>query len=372
MATRKLKSNREKAEALDAKIYGKERQYDREMTKMELVDALTFYNSFSRKDLEKHVMTFMRKSGYSKDNISQFNACEDWRLPMTSAKLAAVINKSGEVALPKTAIINLKADIDRCIEQGKLNLIETQKEEAKPLVPKVDINAKKALVIINDIDFCIDERNWEFDVYECMQQNQATPAVAKHIEDTYSGVLGELLLAYEKADEQLIEGYSNFKRPELKKFIGFVENILTSTKKYTQNVKAMKVRKPRKAKVKSAAQLTTKVKFCKSFPELKLVSIDPTSIVGAHSVWIYNTKYRKLGVYIAGPNQTLSVKGTTIINYNEELSLNKTLRKPEIQLNEFTNANKVTLRKFLENINGKAATLNGRLNEDTVILKAFT
>lgn len=371
MATRKPKSNREKAEAIDAKIYGKERQYDREMTKMELINALTFYNSFSRKDLEKHIITFMRKSGYSKDNILQFNACEDWRLPMTSAKLAAVINKSGEVALSKDAIINLKADLDRCIERGKEVLL-ADKEEAQSPVPKVDSSAKKALVIINDIDFCIDERSWEFDVYECMQLNQATPAVAKYIEDTYSNLLSELLLAYEKADDQLVEGYSNFKRTDLKKFIGFVENVLTSTKKYTQNVKAMKVRKPRKAKVKSASQLTTKVKFCKSFPELKLVSTDPTSIVGAQSVWIYNTKYRKLGVYIAGPNQTLSIKGTTIINYNEELSLHKTLRKPEIQLNEFTNANKVTLRKFLENINGKAATLNGRLNEDTVILKAFT
>jgi hypothetical protein len=372
MATRQPKSNREKAAALDAKIYGKERQYDRLMTKMELVDALTFYNSFSRKDLEKHVTTFMKKVGYSKTQISDFNACEDWKFPITSAKLAAVYNKSGEIALQSSAINNLKNDIDRCIEQGRLNIIALSKEEEKPAVRKFDPTTKKAIEIINDIDMSIDERDWNFDVYACMQQNQATPGVAKYIEGAYTKTLEELMLAYEKVDEQLVEGYSNFKKPELKKFIGFVENILTSAKKYTQNVKAMKVRKPRKLKVKSAAQLTTKVKFCKSFPELKLVSVDPTSIVGAQSVWIYNTKYRKLGVYIAAPNQTLSIKGTTIINYNEELSLHKTLRKPEIQLNEFTNANKVTLRKFLENINGKAATLNGRLNEDTVILKAFT
>lgn len=371
MATRKLKSNREKAEAIDAKIYGKERQYDREMTKMELINALTFYNSFSRKDLEKHVIAFMKKSGYSKTQISQFAACEDWRLPMTSAKLAAIISKSGEIALSSSAINNLKTDIDRCIMRGQEVLLADQ-EEVAPAVPKLDLNIKKAWLIINDIDNSIDDRNWKFDTYACMQQHQATPTAAKYVEDTYSRALSELLLAYEKLDDQLVEGYSNFKRMDLKNFIGFIENVLTSTKKYTQNVKAMKVRKPRKAKVKSASQLTTKVKFCKSFPELKLVSVDPTSIVGAQSVWIYNTKYRKIGVYIAAPNQSLSVKGTTIINFNEELSQHKTLRKPETQLNEFTNANKVTLRKYLENINGKAATLNGRLNEDTVILKAFT
>ena len=116
MATRKPKSNREKAAALDAKIYGKERQYDREMTKMELVDALTFYNSFSRKDLEKHVITFMKKVGYSKTQMTQFSACEDWKFPITSAKLAAVYNKSGEVALTSSVINNLKKNIDNCVE----------------------------------------------------------------------------------------------------------------------------------------------------------------------------------------------------------------------------------------------------------------
>ncbi len=372
MATRKPKSNREKAEAIDAKIYGKELQYDRAMDKMELIKALSFYNSFSRVDLMKHVVTYMKKAGYSRSQISEFNACNDSRFPITTAKLAAVINKSGEVALPASALETLKSEIGLSIDGGKAALAQEKKEEAKPVVPKLDVNQKKAILLSGEIDGSIDERNWTLDVYNLMQEHQANPAIAKYIEQNYASLLEELMLAYEKADDQLIEGYSNFKRTELKKFMAFVEHILTSAKKYTQNVKAMKVRKPRKAKVKSASQVTSKVKYCKSFPELKLVSIDPSSIVGAQSLWIYNTKYRKLGVYIAAPNQTLSVKGTTIQNFNEELSLQKTLRKPETQLNEFTNANKVALRKFLDNINGKAAVMNGRLNEDVVILKAFT
>jgi hypothetical protein len=336
---------------------------------MELIEALSFYNSFARKDLARHILSFMKKAGYSREQITNFNACEDWRLPITSAKLAAVINKSGEIALEKRAIDNLKQDIDKCVLRGKevLNVVEEVE-----VVAKVDPSTKKAIAIIAEIDHQIDERNWSFDVYAWMQEMLATPVIAKHVEKNYVQLLEELMLAYEKADDQLIEGYSNFKRVELKKFIGFVESILTSAKKYVQNTKAMKVRKPRKVKEKSATQLTSKVKFCKSFPDLKLVSISPADIVGAASVWIYNTKYRKLGVYIAAPNKTLSIKGTTIINVNEEISISKTLRKPEAQLNEFATASKVALRKFLENINGKAATLNGRLNEDTVILKAFT
>ena len=371
MATRQVKSNREKAAAIDAKIYGKERTYDREMTKMELVNALTFYNGFSRKDLDKNVITFMKKNGYSKTQIAEFSACEDWKFPMTSAKLASIIAKSGEVALPVTALAELKANINTCIEQGRANLLEASLAEEKPIVIKQDPTTKKASGIMAHIDGFIDDRDYTFDVYKYLQEQAATPVIANKIKDNYSPLLEELLLVDTKADHQLVEGYGNYKRTELKKFIKFVESIITSASTFINNTKAMKTRKPRKKKVKTADQLTAKVKYCKSFPDLRLVSIDPSKIIEASSVWIYNTKYRKLGVYIAAPNQTLSIKGTTIINYNEELSVCKTLRKPEVQLGEFSTASKVALRKFLENINGKAASLNGRLNEDIVILKAF-
>jgi hypothetical protein len=48
----------------------------------------------------------------------------------------------------------------------------------------------------------------------------------------------------------------------------------------------------------------------------------------------------------------------------------KTLRKPEQQLPEFNKAGKVQLRKFLDNIKGVETKMNGRFNEQTVILKA--
>ena len=372
MATRQVKSNREKAAALDAKIYGKERTYDREMTKMELVNALTFYNGFSRKDLDKNVITFMKKNGYSKTQIAEFSACEDWKFPMTSAKLASIIAKSGEVALPAAALAELKANINACVEQGRANLLEASLQQERPIVIKQDPTTKKASGIMAHIDGFIDDRDYTFDVYKYLQEQAATPVIANKIKDNYSPLLQELLLVDTKADDQLVEGYGNYKRTELKKFIKFVESIITSASTFINNTKAMKTRKPRAKKVKTADQLTSKVKYCKSFPDLRLVSIDPSKIIEASSVWIYNTKYRKLGVYIAAPNQTLSIKGTTIINYNEELSVCKTLRKPEVQLGEFSAASKVALRKFLENINGKAAALNGRLNEDIIILKAFT
>ena len=86
-------------------------------------------------------------------------------------------------------------------------------------------------------------------------------------------------------------------------------------------------------------------------------------------LWIYNTKSRKLGKYVAGSYQTLGVKGTTIVGFDEQKSTSKTLRKPEEKLKEFAKAGKVQLRKFLDEIRATETRLTGRINEDIVLLK---
>ena len=93
---------------------------------------------------------------------------------------------------------------------------------------------------------------------------------------------------------------------------------------------------------------------------------------------MFNTKTRKIGKYIASnidpkgmqrQGSGLSVKGTTIIGYNENDSIQKTLRKLTEQLKEFKDAGKVKLRKYMEDIKTTDTKLNGRCNPDTVLLK---
>ena len=103
-------------------------------------------------------------------------------------------------------------------------------------------------------------------------------------------------------------------------------------------------RKPRKRKEKSPEKLVAKLKYKIEDTKLGIKSIDPTEIIYAESLWVYNTKTRKLGQYQAKvldprkmnrPGTGLMVKGTSIIGYDEETSIQKTLRKPEQQLKEF-------------------------------------
>jgi hypothetical protein len=76
-----------------------------------------------------------------------------------------------------------------------------------------------------------------------------------------------------------------------------------------------------------------------------------------------------MGRYMAAEFQELGVKGTSITGFDPVKSVQKTLRKPEEQLKEFKAAGKVQLRKFLEDIKAVDIKLNGRINEDTILLK---
>jgi hypothetical protein len=76
-----------------------------------------------------------------------------------------------------------------------------------------------------------------------------------------------------------------------------------------------------------------------------------------------------LGRYVATEFAELGVKGTTITGFDEHKSVQKTLRKPADQLKEFKAAGKVALRKFLDDINAVDTKMNGRINEDIILLK---
>jgi len=70
-----------------------------------------------------------------------------------------------------------------------------------------------------------------------------------------------------------------------------------------------------------------RLKSMDKYDDLKLVSIATKDIVGALQLWVYNVKQRKLGCYHAEDAGGLSVKGTTIINYQRNQIHSKTIEK---------------------------------------------
>ena len=168
-------------------------------------------------------------------------------------------------------------------------------------------------------------------------------------------------------DPDVKEAYSNFTKTQLKKLIAYCDQVIVDGMKLAGE--AVKTRKPRKRKAKSAEQLIAKLNYAKDFAELKLVSIDPKTIIGASSLWVYNTKTRKLGVYHALDAVGLGIKGSTIQNFAESKSISKTLRKPAVTLPEVLKSGKVALRNIINDIRAAETQLTGRINNDTILLR---
>jgi len=165
----------------------------------------------------------------------------------------------------------------------------------------------------------------------------------------------------------LDEDYKHLTAKQKKAYLNFVQSILNDCSAYLGNArKQTKLRKPRKKKLKSAEQLASKVRFKESDTELKLTSVTPASIVGAHSVWLFNTKTRKI-TYLEGDK--LSIKGTTIIDFDTDKSFSKIIRKPET-LADLLNTPRAKMLKDIRTLKTKATPANGRLSADVLILRA--
>jgi len=171
-------------------------------------------------------------------------------------------------------------------------------------------------------------------------------------------------------EQQLVEGYSRLGKRQIKSTIDMWKSIVDTAASYGTVKKAE--RAPRKHKPVAPEKQVKKVKFLKKDPTLGIESIDPTKLVGATEVWIYNTKTHKIGIYVADNySKVLTVKGAGLLGFSEKESRQKTLRKPEVQLKQFLGLGKPAARKWLEGIKSTDIKLNGRTNENTILLRAY-
>ena len=168
-------------------------------------------------------------------------------------------------------------------------------------------------------------------------------------------------------DEYISEAWGHLKPKQVDKMMDFYGIIVDDLERVIKNASAQ--RKPRKIKQKSASKLIKNLKYQSEYPDLKLVSINPEKIVGASELWVYNTKYNKLGVYYAENSvRGFTVKGCTIQQFDEKISIQKTARKPEDVLRALT---KRSLKKKLKEMKTKDQPVTGRINAQTILLGAF-
>ena len=183
----------------------------------------------------------------------------------------------------------------------------------------------------------------------------------------YIECYNESVDVYNADDEYLNEAWGHLKPKYHKKIMDFYGVIVDDIERLIKNSTSQ--RKPRKKKTLSASRLIKGLKFQVEHPELRLASVNPEKIIGATELWVYNTKYNKMGVYYAENSvRGLSVKGSTIQGFDSNLSIQKTARKPEEVLDKLT---KRTLNKNIKQMKTKEQEVTGRINAQTILLGVF-
>ena len=377
------------------------------------------YENFKPADLYPYVYKWMEASEYTKEQVKQAKAAPASAVSVTAGIIAKqllegmpdYVERENEYweSLPGTQGSKkpvsefLKKRIDIAIEEGS-KVVEVKQEEEKSkgnvYVPTIQERlmeqARQQSEKIDDWleGWILDPATFDpkgFDFKKHFTDMGVTQAHARKLKAFYENELadydelermptaGQLKKMDEHTQDmwtQLKEGYNHIKKADIKKLRTAIEELMTALDFLIESAKA--VRKPRKTKPKSATKLVEKLKYCKTDDKFKLASFSPEQIIGASEVWVFNVKTRKLGKYVASnidpkgmkrEGSGLSVKGTTIIGFDETASVQKTLRKPEEKLKEFKDAGKVKLRTFLDDINAVDIKLNGRINLDTILLK---
>ena len=333
-----------------------------------MMRALNYYNSaFENKDKRKWFMSYVGKNSTEFDSLSDFEFRSVGTVIRLKQREQPLSDKDLQFIENTITLLRIKAKGGKIV--SSLKGAPKVKEE-KPVVSIQDRIAEAASTHIGEINGLIDEfvmNDVDIDVGAYLKSNEVSPQVSRLIPKAFTSTICELEEALEGSDKQLVEGYSHLKKVKLKKLIAQLKAIEDACQQQVVTAKA--ARKPRARKEKPAIVLAAKVKFMKEFTELKLTSEKPEKIVGSSEVWIYNTKYKKLQVYRS--LGTLSIKGTTILNYDVATSGAKTIRKPEL-VTGYATMTKRTLATEFKTLKTKEAAVNGRINEECIILKVFS
>ena len=350
-------------------------------------DSMNWYSqNKTGKELKPQVINFLAQAGVDRELISQFKRTRDAMCGITLGAVAACLVKGmprihPEFNSAKDSGAWVIKEVETIVAKGDFNDPDEPKivKTVNPIISIQDRIREQAGSMAEEIDAAIDNFIMDPNSFDPKQYNLvkllrgkgAKAAQARYIKSFYEFGQAELLeLSSGQADDQLREAYRHLARKNVRKLIDFYQYIMDACDQIAAEAKVNK--KPRAKKVKPAEDLVKKLKFRTSDDKLGIVSVPPAQIVKAQSVLIYNTKTRKIGLYIAKNSEGLGVKSSSLTNFTD-MSTQKTLRKPIEQLKELKDQNtqKRVETWYTKSVKTTETKLNGRFNEDTVILRVF-
>ena len=377
-----------------------------------------YYQNYKASDLLDFAFTWMLNNEYTKQDIKCVKAAKSQSISAVTGYYCRMLTMGcpdehlawnayweslpGTAGTPKPISEFIKKRISNAIDEGKTFVAETERlaaQEAKmnsrPKPTIQELLHQSAMQMTDEIEDFLD--SWVNSKYDVTMVKDFTPdamlrkagakqAHSRIIRKVYEASVAEfaeLVTKVAKDDKddmrlQLEEGYDHMSKAQQKVGLEIYRKITNACDIVEAERKVN--RKPRKVRIKSPEDLVKKLKFKQSDAEYGLGSITPADIIYARVLVVFNTRNRKIGTYYASnvdpmglqrDGSGLSVKGTTITGYDEEKSLQRTIRKPAEVLPELKKSTRAKTEKLIQSLKTTETKLNGRINGETILIAAF-
>jgi len=360
--------------AAEASMFGSEPSFEKTSADpdVQLLLALNWYNTMSsNKELKAYTIEYAEAQG-RKEDADFLRSVEDRKF-FIAGKYARVVTRGAK--LNEQNSLYLENMIRELVILGKkLQFDQKQKDIAinSPSIQKriADVSDQYIFKLNSEIDR-MTEANFktEFEPEAWIKQNNIKAVHLEAISKYFTVLKDELEQVKNNSDEQLVEGWSHLKKPQLIKLFDFVVSIVNSANLWKENIKSGRPRRRARKPVPIEKQIA-KVSVLSEDKETGITSINLKKIIGATELWFYWPKYRFLGVYYSLDAGGFAIKGKNLLNFDPTRSVMKRLRKPKEVVPVLNTKGKRECTKTWESIRCKPRVLKrGKLRPEYVLFK---
>lgn len=342
-----------------------------------------FFENLDKKDYAPIIKSYIKEK-YSKADQKVIFANKEYVFNNFNYAAGIYWIKAGLDFQPEDSTFpgGLERYISGLIENGHKQMMQKDDEAEEGVVvaaPKLSIadriKNKVQETIMVDLDELEDswienEKTPAIDVYNLFKKYELKGIAVEHVKKRIQTWTDHYTEAVNKTCDQMVEGYSHLTKKELKRRIDECNKMLIDLGKLKSSA-TRKARVPKTPKAKAADKQVAKMKYKINDSEYKLESISPMLIVGATKLYTFNTKTRKVAVYITDNPNGFEVSGSSIKGFVQETSVTFKLRKPDEVLPVILSKAPKAIEKTLDGIKAVRSSANGRINTDTIILKAI-
>ena len=331
-------------------------------------------NSFTTKDLKDATIKYSRV--HRKKEMKKFHYSSINQIYFVSVgKYCHAMNHGASFAQETIDWLNNKwTELEEIgASVAKESIIETVKKPVVSIQERIRDQISDYIAEIEEQVDIFSEGGYksEFDMYKWLLANNVKSQQASAIGEYYVPWRDELVEIKTSKDDDLIEGYSNMKPAQVKKFVAFLDDIINDAMTWSNNQK--KTKKPKKKRERSVDQILKHFKFKESDPAFKVQSVNASQIIGASELWVLHTGFvKKIGVYRAIDRGGLQINRSSITNFDTTTSIEKRIGKsPEDVIKKVVDGGKISLRKLTSTLRAKDEEPNGRINNNTILLRVI-